>query len=105
MTEVVYPLHVHNIVLSITGGLLLGGVLCWKLRFPRGWIGFAVVLAIALLSPWIGTHTVLFSLEREWAIHWNIFAVSLFTALAVIFICRQLQRPKQPERPKVTKYL
>jgi hypothetical protein len=105
MTEVVYPLHAHNIILSIAGGVLLGGILCWKLRFPSGWGGFAAVLIVALVSPWFAVHTMLLSLERQWVIHWNIFAVGMFAAVAVVFVCRLLQKPKVSERPKLTKYL
>jgi hypothetical protein len=47
----------------------------------------------------------LLSLERQWVIHWNIFAVGMFAAVAVVFVCRLLQKPKVSERPKLTKYL
>lgn len=106
MTESTFVLQTQHVIVSCAFGLVIGGLIAWRFRFPRNWLGFVISLAVAMISPWIGVSSRLVDIRGQYVIYANFFLVSLFAVLAVAYIIRLLRRPdEQSARPKVTKYL
>ena len=88
-----------DIVLSLCTGAIVGLVIALALRFPRGWIGFAIALLLNLLSPWIMTTVWIVSLNNIPKVVGSPFLMAMLGVMNLAFICRLFKSPNPKAQP------
>lgn len=96
----------EDILLSLAVGAVIGLLIGLAFRRPRTWVAAGILALLALLSPFIGVHTVLFwsdygmgedlDLYYGSGINFPPFLLAITLTCAVCFLARKIYRHYLP---------
>ncbi len=79
-------------IYSAVFGAIFGLVIGPLLRRPRAWLGFAILLVINLLIPYLSATIILASIQNQFVIHLSLFVFAVLAAMNLMFLVRQIVR-------------
>jgi len=69
-------------------GFIIGPIL----RRPLTWLGFAILLVLNLLIPYVSLTITLARVQNQFIVHFSLFLFAVLAAMNLAFLIRQLVR-------------